>query len=268
MYHLTENGPRTCNASIGRCPYKTAHFQNFSDAEETYSLQFDLSPQRKLYAPAKSSFTPPSASEAKEVLSSFSDEKPEIKLLTGSLIAHSNFGSIVYNLDNPESDNDLFFMVDKKASHDFQGIDAQKRDVKVSSIFNFAKEYLSGANFNVDILHSGALQMPPDQAWSSYLQNLRFNKYEYLTKLRALTEKFALNAALKHKEPRVARKLIKTALRNEILANRFQREDHVRPVFTATEREGFYRSLDFVNKNYANSNDGLSLIKQASLEVD
>lgn len=262
MYHLTEEGPRPCHARKGRCPYKTTHFETFDQAEEAYSARFDFRSHKKQYAPAKSGFITPTSEEARAVLKEFQVKYPYKAVLSGSLVGHSNFGSIVYNLDNPKSDNDLFFLSDIKASGDFQNVDSQKRDVRVSSVYSFAQEYLNGTHFNVDIAHSGALQISIKQEWYPYINGLRFKEYSYLTKLRGLSEKFAKTADSKKDHPSRAIKLMKTTLRNEILSNRFQREENVRPVFTADERENFYHAMNVLDKKYVESKSIHKLIQQ------
>lgn len=268
MYHLTDDGPKECTATVRSCPYSAGdHHATLEAAESAYAAGFDFNSQKKLYAPAKSSIVAPSAAEIQVILKEFREEHPQIPVLAGDLVAHSQFGSVVYNLDHPDSDNDLFFLVNKKAKSDFQNIDAAKRDIRVSSVYTFSQEYLSGTHFNVDISHSGAFQISREQEWAPFISNLRFNEYEYLTKLRGLSLLFAQNAEKRRDSSRKDLKLIKTSLRNQILANRFQREERVRPVFTDEEREGFYRALKSVTRDYPTADSVYELVQRAANEV-
>lgn len=268
MYHLTDNGPRVCTATVRSCPYGPAdHHETLEAAETAFGAQFNFDSQRKLYAPEKSGIRHTTPEDARNILNEFRDAHPEVPVLAGELVAHSQFGSVVYNLDHPESDNDLFFLVNQKAKGDFQNIDSQNRDVRVSSVYNFANEYLNGTHFNVDIVHSGAFQISRDQEWAPFISDLRFNQYQYLTKLRSLSTLFAKNAGNRKDDSRRALKLLKTSLRNEILANRFQSEDRVRPVFTNSEREAFYRAVKVVNRDYVAYDDVYELVQKAAREV-
>lgn len=268
MYHLANDGPRVCHAKVRSCPYEISeHYDTASAAEEAFASNFNLSSTRKLFAPEKLATVSLTTEEARSILEELRGSHPGSPVLSGELLAHSNFGSIVYNLDSPESDNDLFFIVDKKAKNDFQNIDSSKRDIRVSSVFNFSQEYLNGTHFSVDINHSGALRFSQDEGWPHFLSNLRFNRYEYVTKLRGLSLLYAGSAEATRNESKKVEKLIKTALRNEILANRFQREDRVRPVFTDVEREGFYRGLSFISKRREGHPSIHELVQKYASEV-
>lgn len=39
LYHLTDDGPKKCTASLGRCPFKTSHFENKRAAVNAYETQ-------------------------------------------------------------------------------------------------------------------------------------------------------------------------------------------------------------------------------------
>lgn len=267
MYHLTSDGPRECKATVRSCPYKGDHFESFEHAEEAYAKAFDFNSQKKLYAPAKSGIVTPTIVQVKLILEELRKGYPNIPVLKGDLVAHSQFGSVSYNLDHTESDNDLIFLVGEKAKKDFQNIDSANQDVKISSIYSFSQAYLDGNHFNVDVIHSGAFQIAQDQEWAPFIGGLRFNEYKYLDKLRNLSAIFATNANSSRNDSKKSLKLIKTSLRNEVLANRFQREDRVRSLFTDEERESFYRSLNSLNKDFVSSDDTYTLVQRAAREV-
>lgn len=256
MYHLTPEGPRNCRATVRNCPYSDGvHLETLEEAEAEFAKQFEAPTLNKKFAPAKSGIILPTQDEVQEILDDFRAQYPNHHVLKGELIGYSHFGSIVYNLDHPESDNDLYFLVDRKAKHDFQNIDAQNRDIRISSIYTFAKEYLAGTHFNIDLMNSGKFQLLDEDPWIPFIQDLRFNHYEYQQKLEHLVKTFSENAERRGDDSRRALKFLKTALRNQILANRFQREGEVRPVFTDEEREDFYRTLKALNRDYANVDD-------------
>jgi hypothetical protein len=269
MYHITKDGPKECKATVRNCPFAGEdHHESLREAEKAFASSFNFNSQRKVYAPPRSDIQPTSPEVARSILEEAREQNPETLWLEGStLLAHSQFGSIVYGLDHTTSDNDLILLVDAKADKDLHYTDSQDRDVRIASVYNFANEYAIGAAFAVDVAHSDVFDKSYDQRWIPYLENLRFNHYQYVANLRKLSVSFAATADRRRNESRQVLKLIKTSLRNEILANRFEREGRVRPGFTADEREAFYRSLKTVNRDFLTAPDIYELIQKASREV-
>lgn len=267
-YHLTADGPKECHATIGPCPYReTPHFSNLLEAEQAYSDQFSQKPHKKTFAPEKSTHLTPTRPEAESLLLSLREANPNVDLLRGNLVSFSPFGSVLYNLDHPKSDNDLFLITDKKAKGDFQTLDETKRDVRVSSVYTFVDEYKRGIHFNVDVFHTTLFQKASNTPWRAFMNNARFQDYQYLTRLRDLSKVFTDGASKRNDTSHRALKFLKTALRNEILANRFQREERVRPVFSEKEREAFYRTFAHVSNEFIDHPDAQALIASAAKEV-
>ena len=269
MYHLTDDGPKPCTASIRNCPYAAGeHHATLSEAEAAYAERFDQKALKRSSAPAKSGIVPATTAEAFEILEDLRAANPYKRILKGELVGHAQFGSVSYNLDHPESDNDLFLITDRKASKDFAQV-GEVRDVRVSSVYVFAQEYMKGIHFNVDTYHSRGFNLSgAEEEWAPYLADLRFNEYEYMTRLHSLSSKFADGAEKRGDDSPRAMKFLKTALRNEILANRFQREERVRPKFTDEEREAFYRTLPALTRRYKDVNNVYDFVTELAKEVD
>lgn len=268
MLHLTPDGPRECEATVGVCRYKdsSAHFENLSEAEAAYAKRFDTSALKKTYAPPKSKRTAYTQDDVEGFLEKLREENPRIALLKGKLVSFSPFGSTLYNLDHPDSDEDLLIITDAKSKVSFQSDKRDERDIRVSSVYDFMDEYKRALHFNVDVLHSPFFQKAAATPWSAFMSQSRFSGYEYMTRLQSLSRRFAEDAQ-KHANPMRENKYLKTSLRNEILVRRFQCEGVVRPVFTDSEREDFYRVFKKISNQPLPKDNPYDLVFQSAKEV-
>jgi len=280
LHHLTDNGPKICQAKPGNCPITKntdePHFATFEEAQQAYeskmeqnltplkksaantvSKSFSLSPQasnnstqkQKTYAPEKPDLQPVTLDEIHEIINKYKNEKGLTlpKILDAPVVGYSLVGSSLYNLHHKDSDRDIFILTDSDDKKNYHKIFEDGTDIRVFTVKNFVSSILDRSPANVDILKAKMTQFDENSPMYPYLNNVRFNKYRYIDGMESesLTQ---LRAGLMRddEEDKRAQKSVKTALRNYVLSDRiYTQEQDYQPEFSDTQREEFYKSLHF-----------------------
>lgn len=250
------------------------HFSSLEEAQSVYessmskvevrSLQ-KLS-KKKLYAPAKSNAKLVTLEEAEEQLERVRKFLKDVRkvqkinpALEGNVLSYGLAGSIVYNLDHPDSDRDIVIITDAKRGIDFQHVFKSKKkdedddDIRVSSAFHSVEKITKGTPNEVDAHYSGTFNIVKSNPLSSFLQSARFDKLAYLDRLGRNARHDIRKAFSKDDMGPRSLKSIKTSLRGFVIHERTLNEQRLRPRFTDSERESFYKEyeglIDWVDDN-------------------
>lgn len=118
-YHLSDDGPAICRATIRNCPYGAAggdHFESLPEAEKAFadSLGGDVSSplkKPKIYAPAKPEIPTLTKSSVQDILSNLKKIPKHLTTVEG----FGYLGSSLYGLHHEDSDQDVFVLGTVKA---------------------------------------------------------------------------------------------------------------------------------------------------------
>lgn len=285
LHHLTEDGPKKCQAKPGNCPItkntNEPHYDNAEEAQEAYEQKMDktipnivkpqtadknkvsLSPvtrqdpaavqdaaaKQKLYAPEKPELQPVTLEEIHEIINKYKTTKglTTPKILEAPVVGYSLVGSSLYNLHHKDSDRDIFILTDSEDKKNYHKIFEDGTDIRVFTVKNFVRSILDRSPANVDILKAKMTTFDKNSPMYPYLNNVRFNKYRYIDGMES-ESRTQLRAALMRDDDNDKRsqKSVKTALRNYVLSDRiYTQEQDYHPEFSDSQREEFYKSLHY-----------------------
>lgn len=280
LHHITEDGPKKCQAQPGNCPITKStdepHFATFEEAQQAYEKRMEqnltpltksaasislkplsLSPsslqntvaKQKTYAPEKPDLKPVTLDEIHEIINKYKNIKGLTvpKILDAPIVGYSLVGSSLYNLHHKDSDRDIFILTDSDDKKNYHKIFDDGTDIRVFTVKNFVASILDRSPANVDILKAKMTQFDKNSPMYPYLNNVRYNKYRYIDGMESesITQ---LRAGLMRddEEDKRAQKSVKTALRNYVLSDRiYTQEQDYQPEFSDTQREEFYKSLHY-----------------------
>jgi len=261
------------------------HFASLEEAQNAYEKTMDRGTvkslqklkKKKLYAPAKSSTKILTLNEAEEQLERVRKYMKDVRkvqkvnpALEGNVLSYGLAGSIVYNLDHPESDRDIVIITDSNQGQDFQHVFKAQTpgedddDIRVSSAFHSVEKITKGTPNEVDAHYSGTFNTIKENPLSNFLNAARFDKLAYIDRL-GRNARSDMRKAFKSEEMNSrSSKALKTALRNFVIHERLLREESLRPRFTEDERELFYRE----NHELLNWVDDVKRIKHKYTEEE
>lgn len=240
QFHLNKQGIISpCNASTPEsCPLKSAHYDSLHEAEiHQESLTLSKISRKNDSSPAHLRHEPLTREKALTILPPSSTE------LNGYMIG----GSVLYNLDTPESDVDNFLLTGHYDKNISNASDTQ--DIQTNSVNSFLKSLEKSAPEAVDRVISGKLQMS-DSPWRAMIYNTQFNPYRYNARRLATVE--TQIQTIHKSEPHSERtmKFVKRALKEVHLHNRLNDSSWQKftPVFTNDERQKFFHELNSIKR--------------------
>lgn len=275
-YHLTDNGPKPCTASVRDCPIGGAHFENVKEAEEGFHSKMGgafskASP--KIFAPPKPEIervTDDEVDEAMERVRSYLNriEFTRSPVVYGKVVSYTLLGSSLYGLNTPNSDRDLLVLTDEEHGIDVHKVFDDGLDVRVSSVFRFAQNASEGHPNSVDVIQSGHLEFRND-SYAPYYNAVRFDKISYLAKVSQHSRK-EFKRTIESVEIGRSRadKNLKSGLRAVYLIPRVERDGlNFKTYFDAQEREDFYRSYETLIAMRDSGGDHRALEEKAYLDA-
>lgn len=262
-YHLSDDGPAICRATIRNCPYGAAggdHFESLPEAEKAFadSLGGDVSSplkKPKIYAPAKPEIPTLTKSSVQEILSNLNKIPKNLTTVEG----FGYLGSSLYGLHHEESDQDVFVLVEGKGIGFHQV--GEEMDVRVDTVDAFYVRLWESAPEDIDILQSPMLDIS-ESKYSSLLKNFRFDTARYSNESRqhSLLDFKLIVKNLRTQERRD--KSIKVAVRSLMLARKVDVQGlDYSPEFTDDERENYYRIVEEVRKEINDGKDAWALMR-------
>jgi hypothetical protein len=264
-YHLSDDGPAVCRASVRSCPYGVAggdHFESLPEAEKAFaeSLGGDLSEplkKPKTYAPVRPEIPTLTLSSVQDILSNLKKIPKHLTTVEG----FGYLGSSLYGLHHEDSDQDVFVLVDGKGIGFHQV--GEEMDVRVDTVDAFYVRLWESAPEDIDILRSPRLNISGSK-YAPLLENFRFDTLHYSKESRqhALGDFKLIVKNLRTPERR--EKSIKVAVRSIMLARKVdvQGLDYT-PEFNDSEREHYYRIVEEVREKVAEGADAWALMRFA-----
>lgn len=264
-YHLSDDGPAICRASVRSCPYGAAggdHFESLPEAEKAFadSLGGDLSEplkKPKTYAPSRPDIEPLTLAGVQEILGT-------LKKLPKHLSTVEGFGfngSSLYGLHHEDSDQDVYVLVEGKGVGFHQV--GEDMDVRIDTVDAFYARLWESAPEDIDILRSTHLDLSGSK-FKQIFENFRFDTLHYTkeSRLHALLDFKLIAKNLRTQERR--EKSIKVAIRSLMLARKVEVQGlGYTPEFNDSEREHYYRIIEEVREKVAEGADAYKLMRFA-----
>lgn len=255
-YHITDNGPAPCSATVSACPYAAVapHFDDSAAAEAYFAnSQGGAAPaalkraRKRTYAPVKPALELPTVEEVKEILSrNTSDAYPVTK---GELIGFTLTGSAMYGLEHPDSDRDITAITTEKRGGDFHHVYPDGKDIRVTSLDRIITRAMNGKTGEVDVLASPLLTLTNPE-YRPFINALRIDTLKYRDAMESHMRRDVENALRDTVALKRGAKSLKTALRNAFISERVAKHDLDYTVaFDEVAREFFYERLHFLNES-------------------
>lgn len=243
-FHITENGPAACTATVRECPYGASggeHFESMAEAESSFAESLGgatpaVLKKTKTYAPERLNAPPVTAERIQEILNS----GRRIPKNIGKPLMYGVVGSNLYGLDTPISDQDIWVLADGKGTG-YNESDANSFDFRIDTVLDFYASAQECTPETIDILRSREHQTI-DSKFSAFLENFRFSEYSYIRKMQAHAKNDFRNATNQKITPKRQAKALKVAIRSVMMSEKVLRDGQFYdPKFSEIEREAFYK---------------------------
>lgn len=242
-FHITEQGPAKCSATVRQCPYGaegTEHFDALVDAEARFSEILGGSApkslrKRKTVDPGRMDKAILTPEDIREIMSS----ERRIPDHIGKPLMYGLIGSNLYGLDTPTSDQDIWILADGKGTG-FYEMSKDSADVRIDAALNFIEKLSENNPETIDMLRSRS-NSTIDSQYAAFFNNFRFNEYQYIDTIRKHAKHDFKNSVNPKVTEKRRAKHLKVALRETMLAMKVQKEGQFYdPKFSDREREVFY----------------------------
>lgn len=262
-FHITENGPAACTATIRECPYGASggeHFESLPQAEESFAQSLGgaapaVLKKKKKYAPERLDAQPVTSEMIEEIMKLKNIPKNIGKPLMFGLI-----GSNLYGLDTPDSDQDIWVLADGKGTG-YSKIAAGSHDIRIDTALNFVESLSECVPESIDILRSRQNTMIDDK-FSAVLNNFRFNEHLYVRKMEEHAQADFKNCTNPKITEARRKKHLKVAVRSVILMNKVTRDgQYYDPKFNDEEREFFYKIHTEIEEQRSNGTNNNTLVQ-------
>lgn len=243
-FHITENGPAACSATVRECPYGASggeHFESRSEAESSFAESLGgTAPvalrKSKKFAPERLDGPPVTAERIYEILNS--DRKFPRNI--GKPLMFGLIGSNMYGLDTPDSDQDIWVLAEGKGTG-YSETPSDSFDFRIDTVLDFYDSAQECTPETIDMLRSREHQTI-DSKFAPLLENFRFSEYTYIRKMRNHAFNDFRNATNKNITEKRQAKALKVAIRSVMMTEKVTRDGQFYdPKFSEDEREAFYK---------------------------